>query len=716
MVTLDAAVDADATHDDTTLIHTATGAAEYDSLTANLVVTVTDIDTAGVLLSPVGDALTVTEGTATETYTVMLATAPSGNVTVTITPQDGEVTTNPTSLDFTPGDWNTAQTVTLDAAEDADATHDDTTLIHTATGAAEYDSLTANLVVTVTDIDTAGVLLSPVGDALTVTEGTATETYTVMLATAPSGNVTVTITPQDGEVTTNPTSLDFTPGDWNTAQTVTLDAAVDADATHDDTTLIHTATGAAEYDSLTANLVVTVTDNDTAGLTLSPVGDALTVTEGTATETYTVMLATAPSGNVTVTITPQDGEVTTNPTSLDFTPGDWNTAQTVTLDAAEDADATHDDTTLIHTATGAAEYDSLTANLVVTVTDIDTAGVLLSPVGDALTVTEGTATETYTVMLATAPSGNVTVTITPQDGEVTTNPTSLDFTPGDWNTAQTVTLDAAVDADATHDDTTLIHTATGAAEYDSLTANLVVTVTDIDTAGVLLSPLGDALTVTEGTATETYTVMLATAPSGNVTVTITPQDGEVTTTPISLDFTPGDWNTAQTVTLDAAEDADATHDDTTLIHTATGAAEYDSLTANLVVTVTDNDTAGVLLSATTRTVDEGTATQTYTVALFTQPSANVTVSITPQDGEVTTNPTSLEFTPDNWNTAQSVTLDAAEDADATRCHHADTHCDRCCHRIRRSHRRVDGHGDRQRHCWLDADTGGDYPDGGGRFY
>ena len=125
--------------------------------------------------------------------------------------------------------------------------------------------------------------------------------------------------------------------------------------------MTHSASGVTEYDSLTAvDLVVTVTDNDTAGLTLTPLGDALTVAEGTATETYTVMLATAPSGNVTVTITPQDGEVTTTPASLDFTPGDWNTAQTVTLDAAEDADATHDDTTLIHTATGAAEYDSLT--------------------------------------------------------------------------------------------------------------------------------------------------------------------------------------------------------------------------------------------------------------------------------------------------------------------------------------------------------------------
>ena len=118
--------------------------------------------------------------------------------------------------------------------------------------------------------------------------------------------MTVSITPQDGEVTTNPTSLEFTPDNWNTAQSVTLDAAEDADATEDVTTLTHTATGAAtEYVGLTAELMVTVTDNDTAGLTLTPAGTTRTVAEGSTSETYTVALTSAPSSTVTVSITPQ---------------------------------------------------------------------------------------------------------------------------------------------------------------------------------------------------------------------------------------------------------------------------------------------------------------------------------------------------------------------------------------------------------------------------
>ena len=131
------------------------------------------------------------------------------------------------------------------------------------------------------------------------------------------------------------------------------------------TTLTHTASGA-DYDSAAvANLVVTVTDDDRAGLTLTP--PTLMLAEGTTT-TYTVVLDTEPSGPVMVTIDP-GSEVTTSTTTLNFTSLTWAAAQTVTLTAEEDADARDEDpTTLTHTASGA-NYDSAAvANLVVTVT------------------------------------------------------------------------------------------------------------------------------------------------------------------------------------------------------------------------------------------------------------------------------------------------------------------------------------------------------------
>ena len=84
-------------------------------------------------------------------------------------------------------------------------------------------------------------------------------------------------------------------------------------------------------------MTVTVTDNDTRGVRVTPT--SLTVNEGGTTgNTYTVVLDTQPTATVTVTIVdPTDNtDVTANPASLTFSTSNWATAQTVTVSAAED--------------------------------------------------------------------------------------------------------------------------------------------------------------------------------------------------------------------------------------------------------------------------------------------------------------------------------------------------------------------------------------------
>ena len=87
--------------------------------------------------------------------------------------------------------------------------------------------------------------------------------------------------------------------------------------------------------------------------------------------------------------------------------------------------------------------------------------------------------------------------------------------------------------------------------------------------------------------------------------------------------------------------------------------------ANVTVTVTDNDTRGVTLSASNGTVYEG-GTGTYAVQLDTEPTGTVTVTIhDPIDNtDVTTDPATLTFTPDNWDDPQTVTVTVQEDEDA----------------------------------------------------
>ena len=95
-----------------------------------------------------------------------------------------------------------------------------------------------------------------------------------------------------------------------------------------------------------------------------------------------------------------------------------------------------------------------------------------------------------------------------------------------------------------------------------------------------------------------------------------------------LTFTVDNWDTAQTVTVKAGQDNDGANDTGTLTHTASG-GDYVTVTKDLPVTVTDDDTAGVVLSETGLTVTEGDAAgSSYTVRLATEPSGSVSVSIT----------------------------------------------------------------------------------------
>ncbi len=83
------------------------------------------------------------------------------------------------------------------------------------------------------------------------------------------------------------------------------------------------------------------------------------------------------------------------------------------------------------------------------------------------------------------------------------------------------------------------------------------------------------------------------------------------------------------MTVAAADDADAVNDTASIAHAvvaAESADEYDAATiAGVVVTVTDDDTAGVTVSETTLTLAEG-GSATYTVVLDAQPTSDVVIA------------------------------------------------------------------------------------------
>ena len=135
--------------------------------------------------------------------------------------------------------------------------------------------------------------------------------------------------------------------------------------------------------------------------------------------------------------------------------------------------------------------------------------------------------------------------------------------------------------------------------------------------------------VNEG-GTNTFTVRLAAQPTSDVTVTVarTAGDADLSVSGgVSLSFTSSDWNTPQTVTLGAAEDADAVNGTATITVASAGLTSVD-VTANEV----DNDTQALVVSTTSVAVNEG-GTNTFTVRLSAQPTSDVTVTVSRTAGD-----------------------------------------------------------------------------------
>jgi hypothetical protein len=153
---------------------------------------------------------------------------------------------------------------------------------------------------------TPGVTLVESGGSTNVTEGGATDSYTAVLDSQPSADVTLTISP-DAQVSTNPTSLTFTTGNWNVAQPVTVTAVDDAvvEGTHTGT-ITHSAAGGGYNGVSIANVVASITDNDTATVTTANIvqaeGDS-----GTSSRQLTLQLAGQVAAGFTVNYQTRNG-------------------------------------------------------------------------------------------------------------------------------------------------------------------------------------------------------------------------------------------------------------------------------------------------------------------------------------------------------------------------------------------------------------------------
>ena len=605
--------------------------------------------------------------------TVSLSNTLGRNVTIplTTTNQGGagedDYSGVPENLTFVSGETEKSFTISL-TDDDVDDDDESVLLAFGDLRAGLHEGDTASSIVTIVDNDDPEVEVSFGQSAYDVAEG-AGQTVTVNLDADPERTVVIplTATNQDGATDADysvPASVTFDTGE--TTKDITF-AATD-DSVDDDGESVVLGFGAlpdrVSASTTTPSATVTILDDDARGVTVSPT--SLPVDEGMTAE-YTVVLKSEPTGDVTVTVNdPTDNtDVTAAPASSTFDENDWDTPKTVTVSALQDADGVNETATVTHTVSGADYAPETASDVRVTVDDDETPDVTIAPTG--ITVLPGGSNE-YTVVLDTEPTVQVTVTVTGHaDTVLSVSPEQLTFDANDWNTPKTVEV-SADDSVTTTETITLVHGLAGG-EYRSVTADDVA-VTVVKASGLLDFQIGvtaspQALTVPEDRS-RTYSAFLSAAPTGDVTVTINlPTGNDLSIDKNSLTFTTDNWNVPQAVRVSAADDDDGIPDaPVTIGHTVSGGGYGSGDNFGITVTIEENDTRAVTLSTVSLVIAEGEEA-TYTVALDTQPSDDVTVVINdPTDNtDVTAAPASLTFTRSNWSAPQTVTVTTVADHD-----------------------------------------------------
>lgn len=258
------------------------------------------------------------------------------------------------------------------------------------------------------------------------------------------------------------------------------------------------------------------------------------------------------------------------------------------------------------------DYSSATYTIVND--DVAPPGVTVSETLGSTEVTEGGATDTYNIVLNSAPSANVTIALSQSGaGQLSFSTSSIVFTATNWDTPVTVTV-TAVDDDIAEGDhfSTITHTATSLdGAYNGIGINSVVAhITDnADSAGVTITQSGGGTAISEAGLSDSYTVVLTSAPTSTVTVAVGNTSADMSVSTSSIEFNAVNWNQAVTVTVSPVNDTVFEGpEEATITHTVTSNNwNYNNiLVGSVTVSITDND------SANTTVTEEPTASRTVT--------------------------------------------------------------------------------------------------------
>ena len=645
--------------------------------------------------------VSVRESSATQ-YSVKLASRPTAAVTVTLTLDRDDISVAPTSLTFQPAAWNRAQTVTV-TGPSGDVTkpnaYPDVEIRHTATGG-DYNGLSSVTVVRCEDRNERvggprrRSVARPVVRDRSASESADSMVFTVTPDKAVDAPVTFAYATSDGtggngavaESDYTPTSGTVTfPANSTDPRTFSVPIIDDSDDEGDETFTVTLSDPAGDGTVPHVTATGTIEDDDGAA---DPAGriqvyfrpGSVTATEGGAAAVVEVVVSAVPSGSVVVPLVTakrggaSDSDYSGIPTEVAFGPG--SIIQSFVITATDDGD--DDDGEFLHISFGTLPAGMLAASPSYVRVDLaDNDGGDGGAGGGSSTVSfaagsyrvdEGSGVE-IALMLGLPGAHRLEVPIVAvnrggADGsDYAGVPASIVFEAG--QTIGTFVLSARRDGLFEHDqkvELSLGELPPGVRASEPATS--VVTIVDEFAEPAILVGGGRA---SEADPAVVFVAQLTAPTDGPVSARWKTSDGtavagrDYRASSGLLNFPTG--STGPVIIRVPVLDDGIDEDDESF-----SLDVYDPVNVTRVRgaagTIDDDDERGVNVLPRLLRIEEGSS-GSYRVALGSRPAGDVTVTVVPErEIPIEIVPSTLTFTPGNWDSAQQVTVSAPDDDDA----------------------------------------------------
>jgi len=460
------------------------------------------------------------------------------------------------------------------------------------------------------------------------------------------------------------------------------------------------------YNIDTTPATLTITDNDTVGITISEINGDTNERGGEAS--FTVKLDSEPEEPVTLNFTSSDtteGELLTP--SITFDASNWNQFQTVNVAGVDDSERDGDRNLTIQTniSTEDVQYSELDVEEIeVKNIDNETENVLITQSNGSTEIGEDGTTDSFEVVLTGFPIDDVVVNITPDSqvdlGNGIGQPIALNFTPENASTPQIVTVEAVDDDVVEGEHLSNISYIVNSNDplYAGLGGEINVDIADNDNPTVSLKAVGNGseqsiipgvfqLALDHPASSQGLTVNYTVSNSTILDLEVATAGTDYTIVGLdtveksgSVYIAPGE--TGVNINVTPIQDLiTELGGETVTIELETGTGYNIGTVDPQSVIITDDDVPGVRVLETgngTEVVEQNAATvdtnktDRYQISLTSSPGVGETVTITPNFNNTnlqlldsSQNPISeITFDETNWNQSQTITVVGLDDSQA----------------------------------------------------